>query len=292
MEILAAKDQFGAASPPEKAELKRLKARLSSRLLPYRDSNGFRRLIVVSTASGKVYGLHSGDGRVLWSLSFPPASQPAQLVVWRKSHDPTHAPQVALFGKSSAGGTVQFFVVDVYAGAVLSSENIPFHAAQVLEVPRKLLEGPEEQSVFILVGPVEGTGEPKIRVVPNTAPAKALVASLTNYFPFTWDREHNQLVGYRVTPKGSALQPLWTAVFPASSDSILTVAAPLHQHVYSYAKVLGDRSMKLKYLNPNTVFVATGPPEGVPSGDLQRAPHVTVAIVDTINWSFPDSLGT
>lgn len=51
-------------------------------------------------------------------------------------------------------------------------------------------------------------------------------------------------------------------------------------------QVLGDRSMKLKYLNPNTVFVATGAPEGVPSGDLRRTPRVTVSIVDTVTGRF------
>jgi hypothetical protein len=115
----------------------------------------------------------------------------------------------------------------------------PGYAVQILEVPQKLVEGPEEQSVFILVGPAGVTGdqEPEILVVPNTGATKALVAGLTNYFPYTWDRDHNQLVGYRVTPGGAALQPLWTAAFPLPYDSILAVTAPTPQHVYSYAKV-------------------------------------------------------
>ena len=45
-------DQFGAASPQEQAELSGLNARMSSSLLPFRDSNGFRKLLVVLTEPG------------------------------------------------------------------------------------------------------------------------------------------------------------------------------------------------------------------------------------------------
>ena len=45
-------DQFGAALPEEQEELAGLKARVSSRLLPFRDPNGFRRLILLLTEPG------------------------------------------------------------------------------------------------------------------------------------------------------------------------------------------------------------------------------------------------
>ena len=45
-------DQFGAASVAEQAELSGLNARMSSSLLPFRDSNGFRKLLVVLTEPG------------------------------------------------------------------------------------------------------------------------------------------------------------------------------------------------------------------------------------------------
>lgn len=45
-------DQFGAASVAEQVELSGLNARMSSSLLPFRDSNGFRKLLVVLTEPG------------------------------------------------------------------------------------------------------------------------------------------------------------------------------------------------------------------------------------------------
>ena len=50
-----------------------------------------------------------------------------------------------------------------------------------------------------------------------------------------------------------------------------------------WLQVLGDRSLKFKYLNPNTLFVAVGPPDGVPSAALPPdALQLTVSIIDTV----------
>lgn len=38
-------------------------AACSDNNLPFRDTNGFRKLLVVLTATGKAFGLHSGDAQ-------------------------------------------------------------------------------------------------------------------------------------------------------------------------------------------------------------------------------------
>lgn len=48
-------------------------------------------------------------------------------------------------------------------------------------------------------------------------------------------------------------------------------------------QVLGNRSLKIKYLNPSTVFVASGPAPGLLSEDLDSSSiRLTVQIVDTV----------
>ena len=49
----AVQDQFGAATPQEQEQLSELKARMSSQLLPFRDPNGFRKLVVLLTEPGQ-----------------------------------------------------------------------------------------------------------------------------------------------------------------------------------------------------------------------------------------------
>ena len=45
--------------------------------------------------------------------------------------------------------------------------------------------------------------------------------------------------------------------------------------------MLGDRSLKLKYLNRNTLFLATGTPPGGPAAGA-RASRVTAHLLDTV----------
>ena len=48
-------------------------------------------------------------------------------------------------------------------------------------------------------------------------------------------------------------------------------------------QILGNKSLKIKYLNPSTVFIATGPPAGLLSEDLDSSGiMLTVQIVDTV----------
>ena len=45
--------------------------------------------------------------------------------------------------------------------------------------------------------------------------------------------------------------------------------------------MLGDRSLKLKYLNPNLLLLATGAPNGVATS-ASKSPRLTVSILDTV----------
>lgn len=58
-------EHLGFASPAEQAQLAGVKARLSRQLLPYRDSNGFRKLLVLLTKPGaRMHDVRSLPSRV------------------------------------------------------------------------------------------------------------------------------------------------------------------------------------------------------------------------------------
>lgn len=79
--------QIGAASSDDRAALKRLQSRASHRTDGTRDLVGIRKQIVAATASGKLFALHSGDGRVLWHTNLHGAELPLiALLVARAPH--------------------------------------------------------------------------------------------------------------------------------------------------------------------------------------------------------------
>ncbi|KAK9825151.1 hypothetical protein WJX81_005905 [Elliptochloris bilobata] len=276
-EWLAVKDGLGLAMGTEKAELKRFRARTSSRLLPHRDPNGFRRLIVLLSESGKLFGLHSGDGHQLWSLGFAGGAAPERVLPWRTSHDTSQAPQVLLLGNSAGGRHAFYSVVDAHAGRQVAQGAVDLPVSQVVELPTLLHEGRFEQRVYLLIGPASPAGgAPPTRLLPDTPRARAHLRGVGRTLRFWRANSTTGLVeGFAVDSSGAAT-PAWAVAFPPLEERILALAAPdLHSPVYSYAKVLGDRSLKLKHLNPNTLFVATG-----------DGRTLTASLLDTVSGRF------
>ena len=52
--------------------------------------------------------------------------------------------------------------------------------------------------------------------------------------------------------------------------------------VVCHAQVLGDKSMQIKYLNPNTLFVAAGLPDGTPLLPGAPPPQLRIELLDSV----------
>ncbi|KAL0052366.1 hypothetical protein WJX82_000955 [Trebouxia sp. C0006] len=280
-QFLSLKGQLNVIKPEEKLQLARLKASLSDRLTPTRDTNGFRKLLVLLSRSGKLFGLHSGDGHVMWSLTYPPSQAPQHIFPWRSSHDIQRAPElIALHSSDSASS---YSVVDAHTGQELSSAALSFPVSQVLELPQLLHDDVAEQHVYLLIGSQGGSQQAKL--LPDTPQSKHFLLSLsTDVFFWQEDKTAGSLTGFRVDKQSLKITQLWSSIYSAPGVEVLEFAARSSaEHVYSQAKILGNKSLKIKYLNPSTVFIATGPPEGLLSEDLEASSiTLTVQIVDTV----------
>lgn len=79
--------------------------------------------------AGKMLGLHSGDGHVMWSLTFQPGQAPQQMFSWRSWHDLQKAPE--LLALHSSNTTSSYSTVDAHTGSELSSGTVSFPVSQV-----------------------------------------------------------------------------------------------------------------------------------------------------------------
>ena len=68
-------------------------------------------------------------------------------------------------------------------------------------------------------------------------------------------------------------------------DETISAVAALasHDRIHSHGKVLGDRSVLYKYLNPNLIGVVTTGMDG------QKIPFVNVYLIDTVTGSIINS---
>ena len=83
-----------------------------------------------STCTGKLLGLHSGNGHVMWSLAFPKGQSPQQMFLWRSSHDLQKAPELLTLHSSET--TSSYSVVDAHTGREVSSGTVDFLVSQVM----------------------------------------------------------------------------------------------------------------------------------------------------------------
>lgn len=92
------------------------------------------------TGPGKLFGLHSGDGRILWSSTIAAAGSSGSdggsnqhLRLWRRFHDLTHAPQVVVL--TTAAATADVHVVNAHSGQQLQHEQLPYAVDKVGRLP-------------------------------------------------------------------------------------------------------------------------------------------------------------
>lgn len=263
MQLLALKVQVGMATSEEAAAVERHAALTSDRLRPTRDPDGFRKQLLVTTAAGKVASLHTGDGRVMWSLDFGPGAAPNRLTAWHTPHDTTHDALVAAIASSSDGVAVT--VINIRTGEAVERESIAAKDADILLLPRPVHVDTADQSVLVVV-PKDG-GAPV--VLPKTDAARAAFAEqAAGIVRWAVSADGSGIEGVGVSAGGKSKQLWRVAAAPEGSKlEILAVAArEANEAVYSAALPVFGGGVLLKNLNPNTLLVVAGPPKGTPAG--------------------------
>ncbi|GJP60457.1 hypothetical protein CLOP_g17675 [Closterium sp. NIES-67] len=218
--LLRAKASLNLASADEQALVHRLRTASPEKVRPFRDRNGFRRILLLLTApgggnrasggnsrgsGGKLFALHSGDGRVLWAAALPSGGSavglgasvfsPEAMVLWRDPHrmSPDQTPEALVLQirqqaqKQQEGGDKEVAhaalvtVVNGHTGDVLESKGLPFVPRLVVPLP---LVGKDERRLVMLVEKGEKEAEDRkergwyqpvhVHVFPGTEEARGL----------------------------------------------------------------------------------------------------------------------
>ncbi|XP_039051239.1 ER membrane protein complex subunit 1-like [Hibiscus syriacus] len=271
--MLKLKGTLMLASPKDVAAIQSMRIKSSEKSKMTRDHNGFRKLLIVLTRAGKLFALHTGDGRVVWShlLHKSEACQSPiglNLYQWQVPHH--HAldenPSVLVISRcgpsSDAPGVLSF--VDTYTGKELNSLSLIHAVVQVIPLP---YTDSTEQRLHLLVD-----SDKHAHLYPKTSEALSIFKhEFSNIYWYSVE-DHNGII------KGHALKcmcigevvdefcfdtrDLWSVVFPSESEKIIaTVPRKLNEVVHTQAKVIADQDVMYKYISRNILFVATVAPK-------------------------------
>ncbi|KAK5663156.1 hypothetical protein OQA88_6573 [Cercophora sp. LCS_1] len=200
-----------------------------------RDSFGFNKLAVIATRRGMVYGLDVGNkGKILWSKRvLNIAKGDSWNVTGIQANEVTG--RVTIFGSNGDRVVLETDTGNVVDSVAPGSQKITQSAALV-----DTASGPQ-----LLPVSVDGTlGE----LPSDAAPKQTIVTRGPG----------GEIKGEVFVPNERGLSESTSWVFtPPKSKRIVNIATrPPHDPIASIGRVLGDRTVKYKYLNPNTIVVA------------------------------------
>ena len=236
-------------------------------------------IVLLMSAPGVLFAVNSVGGAVLWQTFVGAGARLLPLGNGGGAHDEIAV--VTPLSHANAAAASRFALYQVTNGAPVvpatgsNAYELPaFNAAILQAVPLTL--GSEQTRLYAVL-----TAELDVYVVPRTAAAKAaFTAALPTLVLHVLDEAHGVVSGYRVksAAKASGSAVSASAAFVAESLWDFRLAPPsgaaassecgagcflAHEHIgdavreTSPAKVKGDASLLLKYLNPHMVALAS-----------------------------------
>jgi hypothetical protein len=199
-----------------------------------RDNFGFSKVVIVATQRGRIYGLDTGNhGNIIWNLKafdVPTGRKWDVKGIWVEN-----SKGIATI----RGSDGEYILVQTTTGVNIETMKPgswpPVISATVVESP--------SGKWFLPIGVDGNPGE----IPSEWVPKDNLVVQGAN----------GEIRGLKFETKGLNAEPIIAWTFkPATGQKVTNVVArPAHDPVASIGRVLGDRSVLYKYLNPNTVLV-------------------------------------
>lgn len=314
--FLALKAQLGLATPEEVDAVKKYQAQNSDKLKATRDLYGFRKQIIVATSIGKIVSLHSGDGRVLWSLELQPGHVAIKLAPWEVSHDKGVArDRIVVFSRSidtsnDANNDVVIatvictktgLLVDQFKVKIATSVDDNFEGLEIVHLPDPIHSADHtttQHAFLILSSPHHSANRPMLAtLLPNTPEvckefAKNIAPALVHW-RVTPDRKRIQGIRFgsisqaettvKNIQRGSQIKStvVWEIAAPEGNTILAATGTDSTEPHSLAARPLPHGGILLKRDNANTILVVVGREKEDPA-DHQRglSTVLTASLVD------------
>ncbi|KAK7496801.1 hypothetical protein BaRGS_00012010 [Batillaria attramentaria] len=230
-------------------------------------------MIVAVTAAGKVYGIRSHNGKIVWQHFFPDLApfkgqgqEKLLLFVQRTTAHFPHSPQCAVLGVSKKTGNGLLFTINPVTGAMLKDTPLSGLDLGYKVIQAQLMNDLHDEN--FLKGIVLVDSDIKIHFFPTSMKSVVQPHSGTMYLHLT-NPDVGTMNGYWLVAKGEDIvaEQVWNIDLQRSQQVITGIYGkrPI-EHVHSQGRVLGDRSVLYKYLNPNLVVLIGEGEEASPKG--------------------------
>ncbi|KAJ2826303.1 hypothetical protein GGI24_002940, partial [Coemansia furcata] len=265
---------FGGSSDVESdsASQSTLEALVPTTPLTEGDHFGFRKLSIFGTSTGVVAALSTQSGARSWTR-YLAANDTAvtidRVFITRRSQPLTNSPSLLTVVGRNVHGNAVVAVLDALTGELLGDGHIhvlPYSQVKVFELPTTDKTTEQQLLGLAISGP-----EPQLAVWPATADAAKAFCALPESLLFDLGAltGSSQLRGYRAECPAEPELDAWCEksvfstnlewVFDLPEGEVLLAASEYRgaQTTALLGRVLGDRSVLYKYINPHLVTLAS-----------------------------------
>lgn len=222
-----------------------------------RDDFGLQKLIIVVTSVGKLYALHTLNGEIVWSkylpdiVPFSTLSKDTVLLFIQRTARYTPLPaQCTLLVQDKVTGQGVVYIFDPITGKSLHFEKLAYRITQAMLLP---FENDKHLKGLLIV-----SEDGDVKLYPETTKS-VLLEHASSIFLYTVNPKHHNLQGFSLmhsTTDNLKATPTW-ALNLGQAELIAVGVKPFIERVHSQGRVLADRSVLYKYVNPNLIAVAT-----------------------------------
>ncbi|XP_078001773.1 ER membrane protein complex subunit 1 isoform X2 [Phascolarctos cinereus] len=219
-----------------------------------RDEFNLQKMVVMVTASGKLFGIESSSGTILWRqyLSNISPDSSFKLMVQRTTAHFPHPPQCILLVKDKKTGRTSLYVFNPIFGkwSQVAPPVLKRPILQALLLP--IMDQDYAKALLLIDDEYKVTAFPASRNV-----LRQLQEMAPSIFFYLVDSERGRLSGFRLR-KDLTTELNWELTIPPEVQRIVMVKGKrTSEHVHSQGRVMGDRSVLYKSLNPNLLAVVT-----------------------------------
>ncbi|XP_018647688.1 hypothetical protein Smp_003340 [Schistosoma mansoni] len=237
-----------------------------------RDNFNVHKMLVIATSVGKLFGLESERGRIVWDYFVPSAKLLAneKFALFQQrnlAHFPL-PPIMSLLFRSKKTNRRVLFSFNPITGVPSHEKGMDLYTLKSDIIQTVLEPGSVSERCEFIRPLLLLRADLDVEVYPSTCTPTYSSSDSQPLYIFTIEREQARLTGYRINPVSSDGKSLkatrvWRMLLSPDSNPVnkhIIVAAasrPPSEHIYSVGRVLGDRSVLYKYLNPNLIAVLT-----------------------------------
>lgn len=234
------------------------KGQSTGRNLLVRDAFGLHKMIVAVTRCGNVFGIDNMNGKVHWKRHLKELDQlvdaePVKVVALRTARHFPHPIQYAIVGRNRYTGNGFIYQFNPITGSENSRLTLKYrikqmavlHESEESRFLRPLLMLDEQNEVHVLPEEFSSAG---VGLYMYTVADSGILSGF------------HISAGGGTDKKSLKATPIWELNLsgPSNSQRVINVAAKSSiEHVHSQGRVLNDRSVLYKYINPNLVAVTT-----------------------------------